>query len=847
MAIAFAHVSVHSRSKGHSAVAGAAYRAGDNLLDLRTGEVHNFKNRHDVVYSSIILPDGANAKFAEREYLWNTVESFEKRKDSQVAKDYILALPKELDLETNIQLARNFAYTHFTSNGLIADVAIHDHGDGNPHAHIYVPTRRVLGNSLDSKKARDLNPAFASGRSGKGFVAEDEQWCEKWREFQNLFFRERDIALDVDENHLIAQRHQGKVRGKEKHYLKLENAERREASVYITINDPSAVINALASKYPTFNDKKIQNFIAKNTDTPEQQAEALAAVMSDPELVFLGYGEDGQRTYTSKMNYLKESEIATNAEALFYQKSDGVNVEYLNKVIAEFNLNNEQADALYHITSGRHLTAIVGRAGTGKSYMMRAANHVFEEMGVRVYGMAISGIAAQNLSESGINANTIAHYRKRIQHDKWILNKNDIVIMDEAGMTGLHDMHDIVRYVKARGAKLILVGDHDQLQPINSAPSFKAIVERIGFIELNKIMRQTNAGDRQATSWLARGEVDKAIAYYQQQNAIYFGQTQADADNQLITDWVKQLQTNALPSQIIVAHTNVHVDSLNLQARDELIKQGKLNNQEQFVYQTTKGEINLSIGDRLLLTRNDKDLGVKNGQLATVQQTVGQILTVKLDKNDKVIKIDTSQYKDFTYGYAATIHKTQGATFDNVFVATQGFGWDRYLSYVALSRHKQQVRIYASEESYQSREQMTKTMSRAPVLDSVLNYPLMYGIRRGFDTDGLVKRFIQKTGELVDNIKDKWRFITDYDAHQQLHKHKEVLQDKKLVNELLDTVEKYHTAKTRFHKEKYAKLIDKSVTTLKSSGHFEQFIKRHKEAGKLIAKLEKEKDLGRER
>ena len=86
-----------------------------------------------------------------------------------------------------------------------------------------------------------------------------------------------------------------------------------------------------------------------------------------------------------------------------------------------------------------------------------------------------------------------------------------------------------------------------------------------------------------------------------------------------------------------------------------------------------------------------------------------------------------------------------------------------------------------------------------------------------------------------------------FDAYQQLSKHKEVLQDKKMVTELLDTVEKYNTAKTRFHKEKYAKMIDKSVTALKSSGQFEQFVKRHKEAGKLIVKLEKEKDLGRER
>ena len=134
MAIAFARISYHSRSQGHSAVAGAAYRAGIELKDHRTGEIHNFKNRSDVIYSEVLLPEGAARQFKNRETLWNAVEAAEARKNSQIAKDIVLALPRDLDLSLQIDLARNFANTHFIRHGIVADIAIHFHSDGNPHA-----------------------------------------------------------------------------------------------------------------------------------------------------------------------------------------------------------------------------------------------------------------------------------------------------------------------------------------------------------------------------------------------------------------------------------------------------------------------------------------------------------------------------------------------------------------------------------------------------------------------------------------------------------------------------------------------------------------------------------------
>lgn len=186
MAIAFAHVSIHSRSKGHSAVAASSYRAGTKLLDSRTGITHDFTHRHDVVYSELLLPEGSNSVFENREFLWNQAEAAEKRRDAQVCKDVVLALPKELDLDLQIELAKRFAQSYFVDKGLPADIAIHDHGDGTPHAHILIPTRRLEKDRFSKYKARDLNPVFA-----KGYVVENDYWGEKWREFQNDFFEEK--------------------------------------------------------------------------------------------------------------------------------------------------------------------------------------------------------------------------------------------------------------------------------------------------------------------------------------------------------------------------------------------------------------------------------------------------------------------------------------------------------------------------------------------------------------------------------------------------------------------------------------------------------------------------------
>jgi ATP-dependent exoDNAse (exonuclease V) alpha subunit len=147
MAIAFAHVKYLSRSKALQATAAAAYRSCSKIYDERTGTTFDYTDKKSpLLHSEILLPENANVNFKDRELLWNLVEKIEVRRNSQVAKEVVLALPKDeaITNENKIELARQFAINHFVNKGVAVDLNIHDE-KGNPHAHLLITTRRILG------------------------------------------------------------------------------------------------------------------------------------------------------------------------------------------------------------------------------------------------------------------------------------------------------------------------------------------------------------------------------------------------------------------------------------------------------------------------------------------------------------------------------------------------------------------------------------------------------------------------------------------------------------------------------------------------------------------------------
>lgn len=160
MAIYHCSMSIIGRSSGRSAVACAAYRAGDKLMDEELQEVKDYTRKGGIVYSEIMLPENAPREYADRETLWNAVQKVEKAANAQMAREVEVALPRELPLEQQIILLRLYIQACFVSRGMIADFSIHDKGDGNPHAHIMLTMRGFdeMGNwNMKEKKVYALD------------------------------------------------------------------------------------------------------------------------------------------------------------------------------------------------------------------------------------------------------------------------------------------------------------------------------------------------------------------------------------------------------------------------------------------------------------------------------------------------------------------------------------------------------------------------------------------------------------------------------------------------------------------------------------------------------------------
>lgn len=163
MAIYHCSIKIIGRSDGKSAVASSAYRSGEKLMDDRTGLIHDFTKKRGVVFTEVSLPAHAPLEYADRNVLWNAVEKAERNSNAQLAREIEVALPKELSRECQIEIVRRYVQENFISVGMCADWALHNKGDGNPHAHIMLTMRGI---NLDGTWAQKEKKIYALDKEG---------------------------------------------------------------------------------------------------------------------------------------------------------------------------------------------------------------------------------------------------------------------------------------------------------------------------------------------------------------------------------------------------------------------------------------------------------------------------------------------------------------------------------------------------------------------------------------------------------------------------------------------------------------------------------------------------------
>ena len=214
MAIYHLSIKIISRGKGKSAVAASAYRSGETIKNEYDGIVHDFTRKSGIAHTEILLPQNAPQEFSNRSVLWNSVEKIEKSKNSQLAREIEIALPKELNREKQIELVREYVKDNFVNVGMCADIALHDKNDGNPHAHILLTMRPLEEDTTWGAKSKkeyilDENGEKIKLKNGNyktkkidtvDWNEQDkaEEWRKSWADITNKYLKENSIQEKVD-------------------------------------------------------------------------------------------------------------------------------------------------------------------------------------------------------------------------------------------------------------------------------------------------------------------------------------------------------------------------------------------------------------------------------------------------------------------------------------------------------------------------------------------------------------------------------------------------------------------------------------------------------------------------
>jgi Ti-type conjugative transfer relaxase TraA len=749
MAIYHFSGTVISRSGGKSVVASAAYRSGEKLYDERQERVMDYSRKQDVFHKEVLLPEGAPEWMKDRGKLWNAVEKAEKRKDAQLAREFNFALPRELSREQGIELAREFVKNEFVAKGMVADLCIHDgktkDGEEQPHAHVMLSLRRIEGDGFGLKE--------------RNWNAKENllHWREAWADYANKHLALNDIGQRIDHRSLAEQgielEPQKKIgpeisrvyeaRVNEHVRIARENGEK-------ILEDPTIALRALTYHNSTFTYHELGRFVNRHTLDAEQFQLVYEKVKGCEEMVVLGKDEAGLDRLTTKEMLAVEERMMEDVKLLEDRgwgcrvgavKSAGLGkgngeigdrgseVVDGNKTI---ELTQQQREGLEHILGVGDIKCLVGYAGTGKSRLLSQAREIWEQEGYKVYGVTLAGVAAESLEfSSGIESRTFASREYYWDKGEEKLGKKDVLVVDEAGMLGSRQSGRVVSEARKGGAKVVLIGDQQQLQSIEAGGAFRGIVAQTGFYELTEVKRQREEWQQEATKRFAMREVDEALNLYEQHDCVHIYGTQKEAKLSLVDLWNEVRLGEPEKSQIMLAYTRRDVQELNELARkcrkfgDELLEEERI--------LTPSGYKDFAVGERIYFLQNNRELGVKNGTLGTIEamemsddNLLVKEVRVGLDGNSlegesKSISFNPNRYNHITHGYAATVHKAQAVTVDRSYLLASKH-LDSHAAYVGMTRHRERVDMYWSQEEFANCWELERVLNRDRSKGMALDY-----------------------------------------------------------------------------------------------------------------------------
>lgn len=329
-------------------------------------------------------------------------------------------------------------------------------------------------------------------------------------------------------------------------------------------------------------------------------------------------------------------------------------------------------------SSGAGVQVTVGRAGTGKTYALDAARAAWEASGHRVIGASLAARAAAELQAgAGIPSSTVDRLLADLERPGPLsgLAPGTVVVVDEAGLLGTRKLARLLDHAEHWQAAVVLVGDPRQLPEVEAGGAFGALAKSLPVVELTNNRRQHEAWERDALADLRAGSVARAIVAYEKAGRVTLAPSADEAREAMVSAWWSSRQQG--DDAMMYAVRRSDVEDLNTRARARLEGAGLLGQDR-----LAAGGREFAVGDRVMYLRNDRRLGVRNGDIATVA-TVG---ADEIGLSDGArLPVSYVEAGNLTFSYASTVHKAQGATVDRAFL----LGSDqlyREAGYVGLSR-----------------------------------------------------------------------------------------------------------------------------------------------------------------
>jgi Ti-type conjugative transfer relaxase TraA len=801
MAITHFRASIIQGTRGP--VAAAAYRHRAEMYDMAAARTWDYSGAagqaSDLAHEEIALPDDAPAWIAApaasmssaslSELLWNAAAQTEHRYDAQTAREITIALPIELTQAQNIALVREFVAGELVSRGFAVDWVYHDK-PGNPHVHLMHTLRPLEVQRFGRKTTAVLDDRGVPVRGPDGrlvytrFMGTPEDFRAlrmAWGDCANRHYALAGLALRIDMRSYAARgidmvpgKHLGPalsaLRARGYPAAALDAFARDDATREAMLRaNPEIAVDLTAATHATFTRADLARTIDTFVSSPDAFQATLALAEMSPQLVDLTGAEASSPRYATERQISLEQGVIDGARALAARAHPAPSVAGVRDAIAAteaelagasstpVRLSEQQVAALDALMRPTALTAVVGLAGTGKSTVLAAANRGWQRAGCTVHGAALAGIATRALqSASGIPSRTVSSWLAAWDAGMHSLSRGDVFVLDEAGMVGTSDMARIVAEVQRAGAKLVVVGDPEQLQPIAAGAPFRAITDTVGHVTLSDIRRQVEPAMRAATTAFARGDMAAGLAPYLAAGAVHTVETTDDAIGDMVEAYVAGLDRAG--TQIALAYRNTDVRRLNMNIRMLLRDTDRLGTDT--LYRARDGELAFAACDRVLFLETAKVGGVQvdNGALGTVTRAEQDALTVRLDSGS-TLSVTPETYSAVSHGYAATIHKSQGATVDTTHVLVTS-GMDRHKAYVAFSRHRRSLAIYAPQDQLRGKE-LAAALSRSDPQANAIPTDA-FRDRRGIDRPASVRERAATalaTRRLL--VSDAWNRLED--------------------------------------------------------------------------------------